>query len=77
MPYRRTSALPKSVQSLPEHAKRIYLEAFNNAWKQYEDPRKRRMPSSREVTARKVAWGAVKKIYRKEDGEWLRRSESD
>ncbi len=70
MPYRKISTLPKSVSSLPEHGKHIYMKAFNNAWKQYSDPHKRRSGASREVTARKVAWNAVKQAYKKIGDEW-------
>lgn len=76
MPYRKTTSLPKGVKdNLPQPAQRIFLEAFNNAWKQYADPRKRRGGSSHEAVARKVAWSAVKKEYRKDgrSGKWIRR----
>lgn len=73
MPYRAISKLPKSVQKLPVHAKHIYLRAFNNAWEEYSDPAKRKKGSSREVTARKVAWSAVKKTYVKKLDKWVKR----
>jgi cation transport regulator len=67
MPYKTLKDLPDSVQEhLPKHAQEIYLEAFNNAWKQYKDPEKRRAGSSHEVTAHRVAWAAVKREYRKD-----------
>ena len=66
MPYRKITDLPESVQKhLPKHAQEIYLEAFNNAWKQYD---------GNEVTAHKVAWSAVKKEYVKnEEGKWIKK----
>jgi cation transport regulator len=68
MPYLSSSDLPASVRRhLPEHAQDIYREAFNHAWEQYaEDPR-------REEIAHRVAWAAVKKVYRKAGEEWLPR----
>lgn len=74
MPYARKSELPESVRdSLPEHAQEIYREAFNSAWKEYDEPRERRGDASREETAHRVAWSAVKKQYEKSDGRWRRK----
>jgi cation transport regulator len=75
MPYTKVSELPRAVrQHLPRHAQEIYLSAFNNAWKQYSDPRKRRDRASREETAHKVAWAAVERVYEKAaDGRWQRK----
>lgn len=72
MPYAKTAELPDRVRgNLPKHAQEIYIEAFNSAWDQYADPDKRRTEESREETAHKVAWAAVKKKYEKgDDGEW-------
>lgn len=75
MPYDSRSDLPKSVKDhLPEHAQGIYKEAFNSAWEQYKDPKKRDDPDdSREEVAHKVAWSAVKDQYEKTDGRWVRK----
>jgi cation transport regulator len=73
MPYKDTKDLPDSVRhNLPEHAQKIYLEAFNNAWDEYDTAQERRGNASREETAHKVAWAAVKKKYDKNErtGEW-------
>ncbi|MBN9092369.1 ChaB family protein [Pandoraea pnomenusa] len=73
MPYRQTHELPASVKDhLPSHAQEIYLKAFNSAWDEYKDPGERRGHESREETAHKVAWTAVKKTYEKDDksGQW-------
>jgi cation transport regulator len=72
MPYQRISELPESVRdNVPKHAQEIYKEAFNSAWAQYRDPDDRRGDASREETAHRVAWGAVKEKYEKgEDGRW-------
>lgn len=72
MPYRTTQELPERVKNnLPKHAQDIYKEAYNNAYEQYADPKKRRGRESREETAHKVAWAAVKKEYHKEGDEWV------
>lgn len=72
MPYVNNSQLPEPVtNNLPEHAQDIYRAAFNSAWDEYADSKKRRSPSeTREQVAHKVAWTAVKKSYFKKDGYW-------
>lgn len=68
MPYTDISDLPASVRShLPVHAQEIYLAAFNNAWREYAERK------DREVVAHKVAWAAVKRVYRKEGDAWVRK----
>ena len=75
MPYDSISELPDSVKdNLPKHAKEIYKEAFNSAWDQYKDSEDRKGDASREETAHKVAWNAVKKEYKKDDGKWQKKS---
>jgi cation transport regulator len=74
MPYDTVTDLPDSVQeNLPAHARTIYLEAFNSAWEQYDKPEERRDMASREETAHKVAWAAVKKVYKKQGKRWVRK----
>ena len=72
MPYERITDLPESVRdNVPRHAQEIYKEAFNSAWDQYDTPDERRGDASREETAHKVAWAAVKEKYEKgEDERW-------
>ncbi|HEX2990916.1 MAG TPA: putative cation transport regulator ChaB [Anaerolineales bacterium] len=73
MPYTSTSDLPDNVRNvLPSHAQEIYMEAFNSAWEQYDRPEERRVDSSREETAHRVAWAAVKNKYAKDEatGRW-------
>ncbi len=72
MTYQNASDLPANVRNvLPDHAQHIYLEAFNSAYQQYDQPEERRGYDSREVVARKVAWNAVKQKYEKGgDGNW-------
>lgn len=72
MPYDNNKDLPDNVKGiLPEHAQDIYREAFNSAWEQYAEPEDRRGNSSREETAHKVAWSAVKSKYTKKGDEWV------
>lgn len=74
MPYESRSELPDSVKdSLPPHAQDIYKEAYNSAWDQYKDPEKRRGDATREETAHRVAWSAVKDEYEKQNGEWVKK----
>ncbi|HEY9101852.1 ChaB family protein [Chitinimonas sp.] len=76
MPYRRIADLPVGVQHvLPAHAQHIYLAAYNQAWDTYRRAARRRAHASREETAHRVAWGAVKRSYRKDaqSGLWHRR----
>lgn len=63
MPYTTVSQLPPGVKNnLPKHAQEIFLEAFNNAYKEYAQDEER---------AFKVAWAAVKKKYTKDDDKWV------
>lgn len=74
MPYKNLSDLPETVQdNLPKHAKEIYKEAYNSAWEEYKDPKDRKDDASREETAHKVAWSAVKNKYRKENDKWVKK----
>lgn len=62
MPYESINELPENVRSvLPGHAQGIYKEAYNSAHKQYDTPEERQGDASREETAHRVAWSAVKK----------------
>jgi len=78
MPYENVSDLPKQVRdNLPKHAQEIYKSAYNSAWDQYDKPSERRGDDSREETAHKVAWAAVKDKYEKDDdnGRWVKKDE--
>ncbi|HZC07860.1 MAG TPA: ChaB family protein [Ktedonobacterales bacterium] len=72
--------MPESVRNaLPKHAQDIYRAAFNSAWDEYAKPDQRRGDESREETAHKVAWAAVKHEYDKDEstGTWkAKRKES-
>jgi cation transport regulator len=73
MPYDQISDLPAAVRDhLPKHAQEIYRAAYNRAWEQYDEPEERRGDASREETAHRVAWAAVKEKYAKDEasGDW-------
>jgi cation transport regulator len=72
MPFEKKSDLPKQVKdNLPPKARKIWQEAYNNAYEQYKSPDKRRGSASREEVSAKVAWSAVKDKYKKgSDGKW-------
>lgn len=65
MPYSKNSELPRNIKSiLPAGAQTIFRKAFNSAHEQYKE----------EVRAFKIAWSAVKKVYRKSlNGRWVKR----
>lgn len=77
MPYDKISELPDNVRdNLPKHAQEIYQKAYNSAWEQYDKPSERRGDASREETAHKVAWSAVKSEYEKDDNDnWKRKKD--
>jgi cation transport regulator len=79
MTYKSLFDLPENVKHvLPKHAQEIYLEAYNNAWKQYDQPEERLDNRSREETAHRVAWSAVKQKYEKNEstGKWKLKNKS-
>jgi cation transport regulator len=68
MPYSSIFDLPPALQRrLPPHAQAIWLEAFNHAWDGYAGR------LDREAVAHRVAWAAVKRLYRKEGDLWVPR----
>lgn len=74
MPYSSKKDLPKQVRdNLPEKAQEIFRKAYNNAYDEYSDPDKRRGDESREETANKVAWAAVKNEYEKKGDKWVKK----
>lgn len=76
MPYQSKSELPDNVKdNLPSHAQDIYRKAFNSAYDEYKQAEDRRGDASREETAHKVAWSAVKNEYEKQGGEWVRKDD--
>jgi cation transport regulator len=68
MPYQDITELPRGVRdNLPPHAQEIYMKAYDNSWEEYKNPGDRRGKASREETAGRVAWAAVKKEYFKNE----------
>jgi cation transport regulator ChaB len=57
---------PPRISGLPEHAKRIWISAFNSAFEQY---------NGSEQKANAVAWSAVKRKYHKEGDQWVANKE--
>lgn len=75
MPYDSIAELPSAVrENLPKRAQQVYRRVFNRAWDEYADPSRRRGGASREETAHKVAWGAVKESYEKRGGRWVEKA---
>jgi len=62
MPYTKNNP-PERIKSLPKHAQEIWISAFNSAWEQYGQD---------EEKANRVAWAAVKKVYRKVGNKWIK-----
>jgi cation transport regulator len=73
LPYESIDDLPKGVKdNLPKHALEIFKEAFNRALDEYKEPEDRKDNASREETAFKVSWAAVKQTYHKNNtGHWI------
>lgn len=66
MPY-TADTIPEEVKALPERGQRIWLSAFNSAYKAYDGDE-----AEKEKVAFRVAWSAVKKEYeRNASGEWV------
>ena len=66
MPYASREALPPAIRRrLPAHGQDIYREAFNHAWVTYA------ARADREQVCHRVAWAAVKRLYRPTDTIWV------
>lgn len=66
--------VPKTLNSLPSGAKRIWVSAFNSAYNSCKGG-----GGSTKVCdqrAARIAWGAVKRAYRKRNGKWVKRKKS-
>ena len=74
MPYKTREELPDAVRkNLPPHAQEVFRKAFDAAWGEYADPKKRSRGGSREEVANRVAWAAVEHEYHKDakTGKWV------
>lgn len=59
--------LPENVKVLPQEGQTIWRKSFNSALEQ----------GNSETTAIKIAWSAVKKVFKKnDDGEWVKKKNS-
>jgi cation transport regulator len=68
MPYANISDLPEPVRHhLPFPVQETFLAEFKSAWESYRGSD----PAERERRAFRNAWAAVKRSYRKMDGEWV------
>lgn len=68
MPYTSISALPESVRNaLPTSAQKIWMNAYNHAVRRWGEK-----PSQNA----QYAWGAVKRVFKKADGKWVRKRQS-
>lgn len=66
MPYKTKEDLPEAIQSLSEHAREIWMAAYNSAWKQYDGD---------EAKSAATAWAAVKTKYEKKEGDWVKKKD--
>ena len=60
---RSPTCRPASASTCRRMAQEIFLQAFNHAWEEYASSSTRYAGSSREETAMRVAWAAVKRKY--------------
>lgn len=66
MPYNSVDDAPST---LPVSAKKIWIAAYNSAWKDAKGSAK----AEKEKTAAKIAWAAVKKQFTKDGDKWVRK----
>lgn len=66
MPYSKDN-LPKNIKELPSKAQDIFIKAFNSAFEQYNGD---------EEKSNATAWAVVKKVFKKEDGNWVKACEN-
>lgn len=81
MPYNKLADLPDSVKKLPKAAQGIWMDAFNSSYKHNKcewmvDEKKQK---ECETTCFKIAWGAVKRNYYKDEksGKWKEKEFKD
>ena len=77
MQYESTSDLPPTIRDvLPEDAQKLYLDAYNRAWREYdEDPV---IGQSREALAHQQGWLAIRHEFVQDQGTglWHRKGEA-
>ena len=76
MPYEKTTDLPKTLQeTMPKGAQEIYIEAYNQAFEEYEEGRGGE--AGQEAVAHRDAMHAVNEqyVHDSETGKWHRKGE--
>ena len=78
-PFKSVNDLPYLIKDeLPPHAQEIWMKTYNNALKEYQNPKERRNPKEpADVVAHKVAWAAVDTQYKKDPktGKWVKKEQ--
>lgn len=73
-PYHTIEDLPDEIRDdLPRHAQELYLQAYNEAWRDYDAHKNTRIKTTREAVAHRVALWAVQNVYDRDEetGLWL------
>lgn len=71
MPWKNITDLPPEIkENLPAKAQKLFLGSFNDA---YGGTCKDR-GDDKEACAIKIAWGAVKKQFKQQNGKWVRKA---
>jgi cation transport regulator len=76
MEYQNINELPQTLRDvLPEDAQKLYMEAYNRAWREYDE--ESTIGQSRETLAHQQGWVAVRHEFVKDEGigVWHRRGE--
>jgi cation transport regulator len=76
MKYENISDLPGTIRDiLPEDAQKLYLDAYNRAWDQYDE--KTAIGQSRETRAHQQGWLAIRHEFVRDEGTgiWHREGE--
>ena len=75
MPYETVKELPATIRdTLPDPAKEIYLQAYNQAWEEFDKDDHRGLDQG--SLAHQQAWMAVKQEYAFDLDEWHRKGET-
>lgn len=70
MPWKNITDLPREIrEKLPAEAQKLFLGSFNGA---YDGTCKDR--TDREACAIRIAWGTVKKQFKQENGNWVKKA---
>jgi cation transport regulator ChaB len=78
MMFKVEELLPLALQeTMPEEAKKIYVESYNESWQSY-DANEHTGMQGRETVAHRDAWSAVKRefVHDEKRGIWYRHGEA-